>query len=81
MKNIDPEKNKIYIGIDLDDNRALVSFLAEGEQEPVSASAQKTEETYCFPTSLYIGKSERYLYGAEAEKKCTSPEGKFYDHL
>ena len=81
MRNIDPERKKLYIGIDLDDNRAMVSFLGPGEKEPVSASVQKPEETGCFPTSLYIGKSDRYLYGAEAEKKCGSLEGEFYDHL
>lgn len=81
MRNNNPEKKKLYIGIDLDDNRALVSFFGQGEKEPISISVQKPEETYCFPTSLYIGKSQRYLYGAEAEKKCTSTEGEFYDHL
>ncbi len=81
MKMNHPDRAKLYIGIDLDDSRALVSFLREGEREPVSISLQKPEETYQFPTSLYIGKGGHYLYGAEAEKKRTSPGGEFYEHL
>lgn len=81
MKINHPDRAKLYIGIDMDDSRALVSFLREGEKEPVSISLQKPEETYRFPTSLYIGKGGHYLYGAEAEKKRTSPGGEFYENL
>ena len=72
---------KLYIGIDMDECRALISFLREGEREPVSASRGKDDETFLFPTSIYAGRGGHYLYGAEAEKKKGSSTGDFYSQL
>ena len=60
---------KLYMGLDLSDSLAQVSFWQEGEKEPVTVSTRKGEEQYQIPTSLYVGKGGYYLYGAEAEKK------------
>lgn len=75
------ERAKLYIGIDMDEDRALISFLREGEKSPVSVGKQIPEETYRYPTSLFIGRGGNYLYGSEAEKKRRSAGGDFYDHL
>ena len=60
---------KLYMGLDLSDSLAQVSFWQEGEKKPVTVSTRKGEEQYQIPTSLYVGKGGYYLYGAEAEKK------------
>lgn len=74
-------KPKLYIGIDLNDSYAMVSFLRERETEAITVSVKKDQETFQFPTSLYIGKNNHYRYGQEAEKKKFDPNGEFFDHL
>lgn len=74
-------KPKLYIGIDLNDSYAMVSFLRERESEPITVSVKKDQETFQFPTSLYVGKNNHYRYGTEAEKKKFDPNGEFFDHL
>lgn len=74
-------KPKLYIGIDLNDSYAMVSFLRERESEPITVSVKKDQETFQFPTSLYVGKNNHYRYGVEAEKKKFDPNGAFFDHL
>ena len=74
-------KPKLYIGIDLNDSYAMVSFLRERESEPITVSVKKNQETFQFPTSLYVGKNNHFRYGQEAEKKKFDPSGEFYDHL
>ncbi len=74
-------KPKLYIGIDLNDSYAMVSFLREREDDPITVSVKKDQETFQFPTSLYVGKNNHYRYGQEAEKKKFDPNGEFYDHL
>lgn len=74
-------KPKLYIGIDLNDNYAMVSFLRERETEAITVSVKKNQETFQFPTSLYVGKNSHYRYGQEAEKKKYDSNGTFYDHL
>ena len=74
-------KPKLYIGIDLNDSYAMISFLRERESEPITISAKKDQETFRFPTSLYVGKNNHYRYGQEAEKKKFDANGTFYDHL
>lgn len=74
-------KPKLYIGIDLNDSYAMVSFLRERESEPITVSVKKDQETFQFPTSLYVGKNNHYRYGVEAEKKKFDPNGEFFDHL
>ncbi|MBQ8662645.1 MAG: hypothetical protein IJ471_02180 [Eubacterium sp.] len=74
-------KPKLYIGIDLNDSYAMVSFLRERESEPITVSVKKDQETFQFPTSLYVGKNNHYRYGVEAEKKKFDPSGEFFDHL
>ena len=46
---------KLYMGLDLSDSLAQVSFWQEGEKEPVTVSTRKGEEQYQIPTSLYVG--------------------------
>lgn len=74
-------KPKLYIGIDLNDSYAMVSFLPERELEAVTVYVKKDQDTYKFPTSLYVGKNHHYRYGQEAEKKKFDTNGAFYDHL
>lgn len=74
-------KPKLYIGIDLNDSYAMVSFLRERESEPITVSVKKNQETFQFPTSLYVGKNNHFRYGQEAEKKKFDPNGEFFDHL
>lgn len=74
-------KPKLYIGIDLNDSYAMVSFLRERESDPITVSMKKDQETFQFPTSLYIGKNNHFRYGYEAEKKKFDPNGEYFDHL
>ncbi|HIZ08130.1 MAG TPA: hypothetical protein IAA08_09365 [Candidatus Eubacterium avistercoris] len=72
---------KLYMGLDLSDSLAQVSFWQEGEKEPVTVSTRKGEEQYQIPTSLYVGKGGYYLYGAEAEKKRNVRSADLYEQL
>lgn len=74
-------RTKLYMGLDLSDSLAQVSFWQENEKEPVTVSTRKGEEQYQIPTSLYVGKGGYYLYGAEAEKKRNMKSGCLYEQL
>lgn len=71
----------LYMGLDLSDSFAQVSFWKKGEELPVTVSTRKDEDHFRIPTSLYIGNGGYYLYGEEAEKKRNSENGEFYDQL
>lgn len=71
----------LYMGLDLSDSFAQVSFWKKGEELPVTVSTRKDEEHFLIPTSLYIGNGGYYLYGEEAEKKRNSENGELYDQL
>lgn len=72
---------RLYMGLDLSDSLAQVSFWREGDKEPVTVSTRKGQEQYQIPTSLYVGKGGYYLYGAEAEKKRNIRNGCLYEYL
>ena len=74
-------REKLYMGLDLSDSLAQVSFWQERDKEPVTVSTRKGEEQYQIPTSLYVGKGGYYLYGAEAEKKRHVKNADLYEQL
>ena len=71
---------KIYIGIDLDGNVAMVSFSYAG-YEPETVSPQAGSEIFAIPLAICLKKNGGWAYGEEARRVAKSGLGQCEDHL
>ncbi len=75
------EKNKLFIGIDLNDSRAMVSLYYEEMKEPETVSTVPAEEHFRIPTAVFCSEQGRYYYGDEAERRRDDPDGSYFSNL
>ena len=67
-----------YIGIDLNDKYAMISFYTQEMSEPNTISMVTGSEVYQIPVSLFKKRESRqWLYG-EGAKKSAKETGSFY---
>ncbi len=75
------EKDKLFIGIDLNHVRAMVSFYHEGMREPETVSTVPGEEHFRIPTSVFCSEQGQYFYGEEADRRRDNPDGAYFSNL
>lgn len=76
------EPNKmLFIGIDLNNIRAMVSLFYQGMAEPETVSTVPGEERYSIPTAVYVSGEGNYFYGDEAVKRQENATGTFFDNI
>lgn len=73
--------NELYIGIDLGEKRALVSFYTPGMVEPETVTTRTSEEHYEIPTAICKTKSGKLFYGEEAIKRKAEEGAVFSEDL
>ena len=71
---------KIDIGIDLDDDVAMVSFSYAG-CEPETVSPMAGSEIFAIPLAICLKKDGGWAYGEEARRVAKSGLGQCEDHL
>lgn len=74
------EDKKIDIGIDLDDDAAMVSF-SYGGGEPETASPLAGSEIFAIPLAICLKKNGGWAYGEEARRVAKSGLGQCEEHL
>ncbi len=74
-------KKMLFIGIDLNNARAMVSLFLEGMEQPETVSTVPGEERYSIPTAVYCDEEGKYFYGDEAVKRQDNPDGTFFDNI
>ncbi len=72
---------KLYIGIDLNNERAMVSLFHEGMQEIETVSSVPGGEHYQIPTAVYCSPRGEYYYGDEALRRQNRADGSFFSDL
>ncbi len=75
------EKNKLFIGIDLNSSRAMVSLFYEGMAEPETVSTVPGEEHFRIPTAVFCSEQGKYYYGDEAVRRRDDPDGSYFSNL
>lgn len=75
------DKLKVYMGLDLNEERAMASLYCDGMKEPESLSASASEERFLVPMAIYCTNKGRYFYGDEAIRRKERPEGTFLGNL
>ena len=60
---------KVYIGIDLNDERAMVSLFYEGMKQVETVSAVPGEERFQIPLAVFCTGQGNYYYGEEALRR------------
>ncbi len=69
------ELNKmLFIGIDLNNIRAMVSLFYQGMAEPETVSTVPGEERFSIPAAVYCSEDGNYFYGDEAIKRQENPD-------
>lgn len=71
---------KIYVGIDLDGDAAMVSF-SYGGQEPETVSPLAGSEIFAIPLAICLKKNGGWAYGEEARRTAKSGLGQCEEHL
>lgn len=71
---------KIYVGIDLDGNAAMVSY-SYGNGEPETVSPLAGSEIFAIPLSICLRKDGGFAYGEEARRVGKAGLGQCEDHL
>lgn len=71
---------KIYVGIDLDGDVAMVSFAYEGS-EPETVSPMAGSEIFAIPLAICLKKDGTWAYGEEARRVAKSGLGQCEDRL
>ncbi|MCD8109704.1 MAG: DUF5716 family protein [Clostridiales bacterium] len=75
------EKKKLFIGIDLNDEKAMVSFFSEEMKRPETVSTVSGEERFQIPTAVFCTGQGNYFYGEEAIKRQNRTDGNFFSNL
>ena len=71
---------KIYVGIDLDGDAAMVSF-SYGGSEPETVSPLAGSEIFAIPLAICLKKNGGWAYGEEARRTAKSGLGQCEEHL
>lgn len=72
---------KVYIGIDLNDERAMVSLFYEGMKQVETVSAVPGEERFQIPLAVFCTGQGNYYYGEEALRRQDRADGTFFTGL
>ncbi|MCC8029739.1 MAG: DUF5716 family protein [Lachnospiraceae bacterium] len=75
------EKRRLFIGIDLNDEKAMVSFFTEEMKRPETVSTIPGEERFQIPTAIFCTGQGNYFYGEEAIKRQERTDGNFFSNL
>lgn len=75
------QKKKLFIGIDLNNDRAMISLFHEGMHEIETISAAPGEERYQIPTAIYCTDQGNFYYGDEALRRQDRVGGSFFSDL
>ena len=74
-------QEKLFIGIDLNNERAMVSPFHEGMQEVETVSSVPGEEHYQIPAAVFCTGQGNYFYGDEALRRQDRTDGSFFSDL
>ena len=75
-------EQKLYIGIDLNDSYAMVSFATTAHQEPETVSSVAGSEIFQIPLAVCMASaSGQWVYGDEAIRFAKADMGKCESHL
>ncbi len=74
-------KKKLFIGIDLNQERAMLTFFHEGMKEMETISTIQGEDHCLIPTAVFCTGQGNYFYGDEARKRQDRLDGNFFDDL
>ena len=74
-------QEKLFIGIDLNYERAMVSLFHEGMQEVETVSSVPGEEHYQIPAAVFCTGQGNYFYGDEALRRQDRTDGSFFSDL
>lgn len=75
------QKKKLFIGIDLNNDRAMISLFHEGMSEIETISVTPGEERYQIPLAIYCTNQGNFYYGDEALKRQERLDGSFFSDL
>lgn len=75
------EKGKFFTGIDLNDEKAMVSFFSGDMKRPETISTVSGEERFQIPTAVFCTGQGNYFYGEEAIKRQDRTDGNFFSDL
>lgn len=71
----------VYIGIDLNNEKAMVSLFHAGMREPETIAAHPGTDLYAIPAVVYRSGSGKYYYGEEAIKRKDRTDGAYFENL
>ncbi len=72
------EKEKLFIGIDLNNSRAMVSLFYNEMKEPETVSTISGEEHFRIPTAIFNTENGKSYYGEEAVNRRDDPNGTYF---
>lgn len=75
------QKKNLFIGIDLNNDRAMISLFHEGMREAETISTIPGDEKYQIPTAIYSTGQGNFYYGDEALRRQDRMEGAFFSDL
>ncbi|MCD8216749.1 MAG: DUF5716 family protein [Clostridiales bacterium] len=75
------EKKKLFIGIDLNQERAMVTLYHEGIAEMETVSTIPEQNHYQIPLAVFCTGQGNYFYGDEAVKRQNRTDGTYFDDL
>ncbi len=74
-------EERIFIGIDLNNERVMVSFFSGKMRLPETVSTVSGEERFRIPTAVFCSEKGNYFYGEEALKRQNRTDGSFFENL
>ena len=72
---------KLYIGIDLNNERAMISLFRQGMQDVEAVSAAPGQERYQIPAAVFVTNMGKYYYGDEALRRQDRTDGHFFSNI
>ncbi len=75
------EKKKLFIGIDLNQERAMVTFFHEGTAEMETISTIPGQDHCQIPLAVFCTGQGNFFYGEEAVKRQNRSDGTYFDDL
>ncbi len=75
------ERDLLYIGIDLNETRAMVSLFYDEMEEPETVTTVPAEEHFRIPTAVYAAEDGTYYYGDEAVRRRDNPDGTYFSDI
>ncbi|MCD7981130.1 MAG: DUF5716 family protein, partial [Clostridiales bacterium] len=72
---------RLFIGIDLNNERVMVSFFSAKMNLPETVSTVSGEERFRIPAAVFCSENGNYFYGEEALKRQNRTDGSFFTDL